>query len=96
VLALLPHGQVKARFFVAETELAQLARGQAVSIRCDGCGEPIAARISYIAPQPEYTPPVIYSNEQRERLVFMVEARAAPADAARLHPGQPLQVRAAR
>ena len=95
VVSLLPQGGVKARFFVAETEVAALAPGQAVTLRCDGCGAPIAARISRIATQAEYTPPVIYSNAQRARLVFMVEARPAPADAARLKPGQPLDVRPA-
>ena len=72
-----------------------LAPGQAVTLHCDGCGAPIAARITRIATQAEYTPPVIYSNTQRARMVFMVEARPAPDDAPRLHPGQPLDVRRA-
>lgn len=92
VVSLLPAGAVKARFYVAETEAGALQPGQAVSIRCDGCGAPIAARISRIATQAEYTPPVIYSNAQRAKLVFMVEARPAAADAARLRPGQPIDV----
>jgi HlyD family secretion protein len=95
VLALLPPSARKARFYVPEAELGALAVGQGVSLHCDGCGAPIAARITRIAAQPEYTPPVIYSNSQRARLVFLVEARVAPADATRLHPGQPLDVRAA-
>lgn len=93
VVALLPPSQRKARFYVPEPELASLRPGQAVLLSCDGCGAPIAARISYISPQPEYTPPVIYSNSQRARLVFLVEARPDPAQATRLHPGQPLEVR---
>ena len=93
VLALLPAGAVKARFFVGEAEVGALAPGQAVTIHCDGCGKPLAARISRIASQAEYTPPVLYSNAQRARLVFMVEARPEPADASRLKPGQPLDVR---
>lgn len=93
VLALLPAGAVKARFFVAEAELGALALGQAVTIHCDGCGVPLRGRISRIASQAEYTPPVIYSNTQRARLVFMIEARPEAADAARLKPGQPLDVR---
>jgi HlyD family secretion protein len=93
VLALLPPGQTKARFFVPEGEIGRIAIGQPVSLQCDGCGAPIAARIDFIATQPEYTPPVIYSNAQRSRLVFMVEARPSPADGARLKPGQPLDVR---
>ena len=94
VVSLLPLGAVKARFYVAESEAGALAPGQAVTIRCDGCGAPIAARIARIATQAEYTPPVIYSNSQRAKLVFMVEARPdTPADAARLRPGQPIDVR---
>lgn len=93
VLALLPAANLKARFFVAEGEVATLAAGQAVTLHCDGCGAPIAARISRIATQAEYTPPVIYSNSQRARLVFLVEARPDAKDAARLRPGQPLDVR---
>jgi HlyD family secretion protein len=93
VLALLPPANLKARFFVAESEVATLSAGQAVTLHCDGCGAPIAARISRIATQAEYTPPVIYSNAQRAKLVFLVEARPEAKDATRLRPGQPLDVR---
>lgn len=92
VVSLLPPGGRKARFFVPEAAVGGLKIGQPVQLRCDGCGAPLAARISRIATQPEYTPPVIYANSQRAKLVFMVEALPAPADAARLHPGQPLDV----
>jgi HlyD family secretion protein len=93
VLSLLPPVGRKARFYVPEAERGALAPGQAVAIRCDGCGAPIAARISRIATQAEYTPPVIYSNAQRAKLVFLVEALpTAPADALRLQPGQPIDV----
>jgi HlyD family secretion protein len=95
VVALLPPGHTKARFFVPEGEIAALAPGQAVSLHCDGCGAPIAARIDFIATQAEYTPPVIYSNSQRSRLVFMVEARPDAQDGARLRPGLPIDVRRA-
>lgn len=93
VVSLLPPGQLKARFFVPEAALAQLRGGAAVQLLCDGCGTPIGARVSRIATEPEYTPPVIYSNEQRAKLVFMVEALPDVADAQRLKPGQPLAVR---
>ena len=93
VVALLPPGNIKARFYVPETQLAQLALGQDVQLECDGCGAPIRAKVTHIATRPEYTPPVIYSNSQRSKLVFMAEARPAPADATRLRPGQPLGVR---
>lgn len=96
VVSLLPPGAVKARFYVAEAEAATLRPGQRVSLRCDGCGAPIAATVSRIATQPEYTPPVIYSNAQRARLVFLVEARpATAAEAAKLRPGQPIDVQRA-
>ena len=90
---MLPPGAVKARFFVPETELGALKLGQNVELRCDGCGAPIAARIDFIATRAEYTPPVIYSNAQRARLVFMVEARPDAKDGARLKPGQPVDVK---
>jgi HlyD family secretion protein len=93
VVSLLAPGAVRARFFVPEASIGALAIGQSVQLQCDGCGAPIAARIDFIATQAEYTPPVIYSNAQRARLVFMVEARPVEAqDAARLKPGQPIDV----
>jgi HlyD family secretion protein len=92
VVSLLPPGNVKLRFFVPETVVGALKIGQAVRARCDGCGEPIPATISYVSRQAEFSPPVIYSREQRAKLVFLVEARPAPADAARLKPGQPVDV----
>ncbi|MBL8317967.1 MAG: HlyD family efflux transporter periplasmic adaptor subunit [Burkholderiaceae bacterium] len=95
VVALLPAGAVKARFFVPEAEVASLAAGQYVQVTCDGCATPIVSRITRIATQAEYTPPVIYSNAQRAKLVFMVEAKPEGEAGARLHPGQPLDVRRA-
>ncbi|MEK8034103.1 HlyD family efflux transporter periplasmic adaptor subunit [Ideonella sp. DXS29W] len=92
VLSLLPPAARKARFYVPEAELGALKIGQAVKLQCDGCGTPIEAHISRINSQPEYTPPVIYSNTQRAKLVFLVEARPEADQAARLHPGQPLDV----
>jgi HlyD family secretion protein len=92
VLTLLPPGNLKARFFVPQVVVGTLSVGQAVSLRCDGCGAPIAARLSFVAREAEFTSPLIYSRENRVALVFMVEARPEPADARRLHPGQPLQV----
>ena len=90
VVRLLPPGNVKIRFFVPETALGALAIGQALAVRCDGCADGIPAKITYISPEAEYTPPIIYSNETRSKLVFMVEAK--PLDGANLHPGQPLEV----
>lgn len=92
VVRLLPPGNVKVRFYVPETVVGAFKQGETVRVRCDGCAAPVAATISYIANQAEYTPPVIYSNETRRKLVFLVEARPAPADAPKLHPGQPVEV----
>ncbi|WP_457447513.1 HlyD family secretion protein [Roseateles sp. P5_E4] len=93
VLALLPPANRKARFYVPQSALGGLKLDAPVNLRCDGCGAAIPARISFIAAGPEYTPPVIYSNQQRDKLVFLVEARPVKAeDAERLHPGQPLDV----
>ena len=92
VVSLLPPGNVKVRFFVPETRLGAVKVGQKVSLACDGCAAPIDASISFIASQAEFTPPVIYSKDNRAKLVFLVEARPSAADAAKLHPGQPVDV----
>nr|WP_198344703.1 HlyD family efflux transporter periplasmic adaptor subunit [Burkholderia ubonensis] len=93
VVQMLPPQNVKVRFFVPEAAVASLAPGRAVTIHCDGCAADVPARITYVSSQAEYTPPVIYSNESRTKLVFMIEARPAVADAPKLHPGQPVAVR---
>lgn len=92
VVVILPPENRKARFFVPEPRVGALRIGQPVELRCDGCDGDIAARITYIAPQAEYTPPVIYSKDSRAKLMFLVEARPEPAQAAKLNPGQPLDV----
>lgn len=92
VVSILPPENIKVRFFVPEPLLSKLRLGQGVTVDCDGCAA-LKASISYIAPQAEYTPPVIYSKDNRSKLVFLIEARLAPADAVKLHPGQPVDVR---
>ena len=77
--ALLPPGNVKVRFFVPQDKLATLAIGQKVAIGCDGCGTPIEASVSFVAPQAEFTPPVIYAIESRKKLVYLVKAKPAAA-----------------
>jgi HlyD family secretion protein len=96
VASLLPPGNIKVRFYVAETTVGSLRPRQPVTITCDGCPAPIAGEISYISPQAEYTPPVIYSRDSRAKLVFLIEARPAAADATRLRPGQPVEVAVSR
>lgn len=93
VISLLPPRNIKVRFFVPETVVGGLRTGHTVFITCDGCKDRLAAKISYMSPQAEYTPPVIYSKENRDKLVFMVEAFPTPEDAVKLHPGQPVDVR---
>ncbi len=92
VVRLLPPGNIKVRFFVPEAALGGLHAGQTVHIACDGCGAGVDARITYVANQAEYTPPVIYSNDTRDKLVYMIEAHPSATDAVKLNPGQPVQV----
>jgi HlyD family secretion protein len=92
VVRMLPPENVKVRFFVPEAIVGSLAPGRAVRIRCDGCAADVPAVLSYVSDQAEYTPPVIYSNENRAKLVFLVEARPQPRDATKLRPGQPVEV----
>jgi HlyD family secretion protein len=93
VVQMLPPENIKVRFFVPESVLGILAVGRPVSLHCDGCAADLPATVTYVSSQAEYTPPVIYSNETRGKLVYMIEAHPAPQDAAKLHPGQPLEVR---
>ncbi|MEO6749696.1 MAG: HlyD family efflux transporter periplasmic adaptor subunit [Casimicrobiaceae bacterium] len=92
VVKMLPPEDVKVRFFVPQAAIGALALGRQVTIHCDGCSAAIAATLSFVSTEAEFTPPIIYSNETRSKLVFMVEARPAPADAKRLRPGQPVSV----
>jgi HlyD family secretion protein len=94
VVTLLPPGNVKLRFFVPEPVLSSLRIGGRVDVLCDGCTAAVPARITFIAPQAEFTPPVIYSREHRARLVFLVEARPDAPNPA-LHPGLPVEVHVA-
>ena len=91
MVSLLPPANVKVRFYVPETVVGTLRLGDAVIVRCDGCGADIPARVRFIAAQAEFTPPVIYSRENRSKLVFLVEARPETPNAA-LHPGLPVEV----
>ena len=91
VVSILPPGNVYVRFFVPETEFAKVKLGQRVAVTCDGCAKNIVATVSFIAAQEEFTPPVIFSVGNREKLVFKVEARAPQGLS--LNPGQPVEVR---
>jgi HlyD family secretion protein len=92
VVRMLPPENVKVRFFIPEAAIGALKPGRQVSLDCDGCEAAVPAAVSYVSNSPEYTPPVIYSNDTRSKLVFMVEARPDAANAMKLHPGQPVTV----
>ncbi len=89
IIAILPPGNLKVRFYVAQAVLPRLAIGDSVNVHCDGCG-PQTAKISFIARQAEYTPPVIYSEQERSKLVFLIEA--LPENPAQMRVGQPVSV----
>jgi HlyD family secretion protein len=92
VVKMLPPGNVKVRIFVPQSALSLFALGKQVTLLCDGCSKTLPAKVSYISPEAEFTPPIIYSNENRSKLVFMVEVHPAPEDGLALHPGQPVEV----
>ncbi len=91
VVALLPPENIKVRFFVPEAEFAALKAGDRLSVAING-RPALAARVSYLSPKPEYTPPVLYNRENRAKLVFLIEALFDGAAARDLHPGQPVDV----
>jgi HlyD family secretion protein len=93
VVVLLPPQNIKVRFFVPETVVAKLRVGQNVAVTRDGVEGALKAAVSYIAPQAEFTPPVIYSQETRAKFVYLVEARFDATAASGLRPGQPVDVR---
>jgi HlyD family secretion protein len=91
VVSLLPPGNIKVRFFVPQEALAKFPIGTAVRIRCDGCASEIPATVRFVSPQAEYTPPVLYNRENRNKIVFMLEARPTERPES-LRPGQPVDV----
>ena len=94
VVSLLPDANRKVRFFVPERRLAQVAPGKQVTVGCDGCADGLTAEIVFVATAAEFTPPIIYSKDSRDKLVFRVDARPL-GDAAALNVGQPVDVRLA-
>jgi HlyD family secretion protein len=92
VVSLLPPGNILVRFFVPEADLAMIKAGDSVGIVCDSCAPDLHARISFIATQSEYTPPVIYSQTTRAALVYMIEAHPEPGKPPLLKPGQPVDI----
>ena len=92
-MVLLPPENLKARFFVPQEMLPRIKTGENVSVTFDGAAKNYSATVNYISTQAEFTPPVLYNRENRAKLIFMVEAKFSPADAAELRPGQPVDVK---
>jgi len=90
VLSIMPPGNLKVRFFASEAELPRLKLGDDVRISCDNCARDLTAKIYFISTTAEYTPPVIYSEEERSKLVYLIQARPDRPDALRV--GQPVSV----
>jgi HlyD family secretion protein len=92
VISLLPPANIKVRAFVPEPRVGTIRTGGAARVSVDGVADSFTGKVSFISPRAEYTPPVIYSQESRGKLVFMIEITFDPATAAKLHPGQPVDV----
>jgi HlyD family secretion protein len=86
---LLPDGAVKLRLYVPEAKIAQIHPGSRLAVQCDACAAGISAVVTYVADAPEFTPPVIYSLENRQKLVYLIEARP---EGVHLKPGQIVDV----
>ena len=93
VVSILPPANIFVRFFVPEAALSGLHRGDPVWFGCDGCPPGLAGTISFISPTAEYTPPVIYSESTRAKLVYRIEARPRSGQEVLFNPGQPIDVR---
>ncbi|MEJ0091114.1 MAG: HlyD family efflux transporter periplasmic adaptor subunit [Limisphaerales bacterium] len=93
VVVLLPPENLRVRFFIPQAKLPQIKAGETVTVSFDGGKHAYSATINYISTQNEFTPPVIYNRENRAKLVYMIEAKFSPADAADLRPGQPVDVK---
>ncbi|WP_338030384.1 HlyD family secretion protein [Gluconacetobacter aggeris] len=92
VISLLPPGHIVIRLFVPEGMLARIHPGDRVGLACDGCPSGLEGYVDFIAPHAEYTPPLIYSDQSRAKLVYMIQARPRTGQAGMLNPGQPVTV----
>ena len=90
VVALLPPGNLKLRFFAPEAVLSQIKYGETVEVSCDACERGLTAKVTFISRSAEFTPPVIYSLEERAKLVFLIEAH--PDHPEKFRVGQPVTV----
>jgi len=91
VISMLPDGAVKLTLYLPERDFSSVKVGTMLDVHCDGCKAGLKARVSYVSPDPEFTPPVIYSLETRQKLVYLIEAKPV-GDKTRLQPGQIVDV----
>lgn len=92
ILSLLAPQNIKAIFYISEKDLGAIQLNDKVEVRCNGCNQAYRGKISFISPEAEYTPPVIFSSDTNEKLIFRIEAVFEPDIAEKLHPGQPIIV----
>lgn len=90
-VAILPPGAIKLIFFIPEAERPAIALGEELDLNCDGCPEGLTARVTRMASEPQFTPPILYSRDERGRLVFRAEGKVLGASP--LLPGQPITLR---
>ena len=90
IVSLLPPENVRVRFFVPQAVLPQVHIGDRISVNCDGCAQGLVARVNFVSAQAEFTPPIIYSQEERARLVFRIEA--LPERPVDMRVGQPVSI----
>ena len=90
IVSILPPSNVKVRFFVPEPMLARIAIDDPITFGCDGCPRDLTGKISFISRYAEFTPPVIYSQQERHKLVYLIEA--LPENPSALRVGQPVDV----
>jgi HlyD family secretion protein len=91
VLALLPPSNLKIRFYAPQAQLPIIKIGDQITVSCDNCEQGLTARVSFISRTNEFTPPVIYSLEERAKLVYLIEAH--PEHPEKFRVGQPVSVK---
>lgn len=93
VISLINSKEQKIIFYVPETVLSKIKINQNIEVLCDSCTNAIKGKIVYISPAAEYTPPVIYSESQRGKLVYRIEGQNLEDAPLYINPGQPVTVK---
>lgn len=92
VVVILPPENIKVRTFVKETDLGKIKYGSSAKVFIDGIAASLSGKVSFVSPKAEFTPPVIYSKENRAKFVYMVEISIYNPSGINLNPGQPVDV----